>query len=445
MTRRRAWFVVAAVVGAALIGCGGGDEAGEQVEQGRPAAPGQEKVRLSWVRSAGKPRYQRTGAILYCTDTASSARREAVKRFNAKYRPAAPVRLRAIRGDTWSQYDKFVALRDECDVFDADVIATGELASRRLVYDMSPYVERRRDKFIGNAVRTACYGAKYWGVPHSTNVGLIFFPTDREPPTSWQEAYQGIVFQAADEALTVNFLELATAAGGRVLTRNGRASVLDRSAADRAPNLRALELMVGAEDNARAIAQDDETDTVRSFRRGDATYMRNWPVMYQRKYWDGSGPSLSRRQVRVAPLPLFEEAGVAGVLGGANLVISSISDNPKSALALVDFLTTDAEQKRGLEQFEAPVIDAAYTHPPRSLQNDLGDYWRAFVRDLRRAVKQATPRPVIPGYRGVSAAIATNVRRALDGEATPEEALADAHDTIDEIVSKAPVVATCTG
>lgn len=444
MMRRCLWFTIASLIAVGMAGCFGGDDApDERVEQGRTVAPGQPKVKVAWVRRKGKTHYQRTGAITYCTDTASAARRQAVDRFNASYNPGEPVRVMRVGGDTWSQYDTFVKRLHECDVFDADVIATGALADKRLVYDMSPYVERRRDQFVGNAVRTACYGTKFWGVPHSTNVGLLFFRTDRraQAPSTWQEAYRSLAFQGgADEGLTVNFLELAVAAGGRVLTRDGTSAVLDRE-----PNLKALTLMVAAVKNSTAIPVNGEVATAKVFRSGETDLMRNWPVVYQRKYWDEPGPALSRRQVRIAPLPLFENAGVAGVLGGANLVISIKSRNPAAALAFVDFLTTLREQRRSLAQFEPPAIGEAYKQAPRSFALELGDYGNEFLRELRRAVNQATPRPVFPAYRRVSAAIATNVRRALDDKASPEEALATAHDKIDEIVRKVPEVAPCTG
>lgn len=438
MTARASCCAIAAVLAVVIAACGGGDGP-KEIPEGPPVGKGAPKVKVGWV----KPRYKSTGGIAYCTDTTSAARQESVDRFNARYNRRGPsVRLIRMPIDTWGQYDKFIKLRDECDVFDADVIATGALASKGLVYDTSAYVERRRDEFVGNAVRTACYGARFWGVPHSTNVGLLFRTARGFEPVNWGEAYHSIAFQGrTDEALTVNFLELAVAAGGRVLAGNGNSAVLDDG--DRNPNLRALRLMVDAVNNTTAKPQDGETATVRAFRRGEADYMRNWPAWYQRKYWTGRG--VSRRHVRIAPLPLFEDAGVGAVLGGANLVISTKSGNPQAALAFIDYLTTVPEQKHGLAQFEPPAIDAAYEGAVPSFGRDLGDYAKEFVRELRRAVKQATPRPVVPGYRRISSAIATNVRRALEGKATPEEAIAEANEQIDEIVRTAPLVATCTG
>ena len=87
-----------------------------------------------------------------------------------------------------------------------------------------------------------------WGVPHKTNAGFLYYRTDQvdAAPKTWQEVYakaaetDGIAYQgAAYEGLTVDFLELAFAAGGKVLSDDGKTAELDSP-----ENLEALQFMV---------------------------------------------------------------------------------------------------------------------------------------------------------------------------------------------------------
>lgn len=138
MTARAAWRTIAAVLALGLAGCGGADDPTEQLDEGKPV--GEEevpKVMMSWVRHHGRRRYESTGPITYCTDPTSAARQQSVDRFNALYNGGGPgVTLKMMPTDTWRQFDEFAKHRDECDVFDADVIATGALAAREWVRDM---------------------------------------------------------------------------------------------------------------------------------------------------------------------------------------------------------------------------------------------------------------------------------------------------------------------
>ena len=64
--------------------------------------------------------------------------------------------------------------------------------------------------------------------------------------------------------------------------------------------------------------------------------MRNWPYAYALS----QDTDKLKGKFEVAPLPEFEGAGKAAILGGGNNVISVYSKNPGGALALVDFLSS---------------------------------------------------------------------------------------------------------
>ena len=228
--------------------------------------------------------------------------------------------------------------------------------------------------------------------------------------------YQG----AAYEGLTVDFLELAFANGGRVLSDDGTASLFDSP-----ENREALELMVeGIRRGAapRSVVTYMEEQARRAFESGNATFMRNWPYAYALGRRKGSNV---RGDFAVAPLPAFEGGGRAGVLGGHNLVILAYSENPGGALKLIEYLTSPEVMERDAVEYSlAPAL--AETYEDADVREAL-----PFAAELKQAVEQARPRPVTPLYPQVSEAIYSNVNAALSGNTTPADALRRADEQIE--------------
>jgi len=202
------------------------------------------------------------GTIHYCQgkDT-NGAAHENVALFNKKYASQGyKVELTEFPASADQQRSQFIqrqqAKSDDCDVFSSDVIWTAEFASQKWLYDMTPYIEKAKDKYIAAPLETVHYGGKYWGAPASSDAAFIFYRTDKgsgKPPATWQELYAdaaksgGLVYQGAPyEGLTCNFLEVAFAAGGKVLSDDGKKSEIASP-----ENEKALQLMVsGVKDNA---------------------------------------------------------------------------------------------------------------------------------------------------------------------------------------------------
>ena len=199
----------------------------------------------------------------------------------------------------------------DCDVFYSDVIWTAEFAQQKWLYDMTPYVESRQDEFIPSTLATITYQDKQWGVPHKTNAGFLYYRTDQvdKAPKTWQEVYDvaakndGIAYQGASyEGLTVNFLELAFAAGGKVLSDDGTKAEIDSP-----ENVKALKFMVdGIKSGAapKAVTTYMEEPARRTFESGKATFMRNWPYCYALAQ---KAPK-TKGKFAVVPFPAFEGA-----------------------------------------------------------------------------------------------------------------------------------------
>jgi multiple sugar transport system substrate-binding protein len=307
----------------------------------------------------------------------------------------------------------------ECDIFYSDVVWTAEFASQKWLYDMTPYTDKRKSEFIPATYDTITYDNKTWGVPKQSDAAFLYYRTDQvdSVPATWQDVYQeaaqndGIVYQgAAYEGLTCDFLEIAFAAGGKVLSDDGKKAEFDSP-----QNLKALQFMVDGIKNGsarKAVTTYMEEQSRRSFEAGRATFMRNWPYAYAIGKDNKNAPKFA-----VAPFPTFQGGGKAGILGGHNLVVSAYSKNPGGALALIDYLTNEESIKRDAVDYSlAPVLQSVYDDP--AVQKAL-----PFAKQLEQAISQAKSRPVSPVYTQISQAIYKNVNEALTGNVSPEDAL----------------------
>jgi multiple sugar transport system substrate-binding protein len=112
------------------------------------------------------------------------------------------------------------------------------------------------------------------------------------------------------------------------------------------------------------------------------------------------------------------------VIGGYNLAINAYSKNPDTALAFADFVTQPKQQ----------IYMAAKTSlpPTLSLAYDAPEVKKAlpFASELRKAVAQASPRPISPVYPLISEAIYNNVYSALWSGTSVDSALKKANDQI---------------
>ena len=359
----------------------------------------------------------------------------AIKAFNAQ-KNGVTAKILEFSTSADEQRQQFVQRQEaksgECDVFSADVIWTAEFASQKWLFDLTPYVDTRRDELIEATLETATFDGKVWGMPQQTDAGFLYFRTDQvqEKPTTWQQVYteakekDGIVYQGAPyEGLTVNFLEMAYAAGGKVLSDDGKKSEINSP-----ENVEALKLMVGAVKDgtaARGVTTYMEEESRRYFESGRATYMRNWPYAFAL----GSKAKAIKGKFDVMPYPEFEGGTKAGILGGHNQVVSVFSKNPGGALKWIEYITGTENQKRQFVEFsQSPTLKAIYDDA--EVQKKY-----AFATDLRDAISQAKSRPVSPLYPQVSQAIYENVHDALTGKVAPEKALETAQSEMDKALA----------
>src|SRR4051812_38074523 len=269
------------------------------------------------------------GTVKFCQgkDTTGIGK-QVVKDFTTKYGAQGwKATLTEFPASADQQRSQFIqrqqAKSNDCDVFSSDVIWTAEFASQKWLYDVSPYIKAQGNKYIQAPLETVHYGGKYWGVPETSDAAFIFYKGG-QAPTTWQQVYSeakksgGIVYQGAPyEGLTCDFLEIAFAAGGKVLSDDGTKSEFNSPA-----NVKALQFMVdGIKGGSapKAVTTYMEPQADQSWASGKYAFMRNWTGSYA--IGNAKGSKVAGK-FSVAPLPTFEGGGKAGILGGHNSVIS---------------------------------------------------------------------------------------------------------------------------
>jgi multiple sugar transport system substrate-binding protein len=431
MNSRALWGAVAAC--AVAIGACGGDSGGGGGASGGDPAAQVEGAKVIDPKSMDSPP---KGTIKYCQGKDTSGKgHELIKQFNAKYGPEGyKVTLTEFPASADQQRAQFVqrqqAKSDDCDVFSSDVIWTAEFASQKWIYDLTPYVEQSRDKFIQAPLETVHYGEKFWGVPQTSDAAFLFYkPAETpNPPKTWQELYTqakdkgGFVYQGAPyEGLTCDFLEVMFAAGGSVLSEDGSKSEFNSP-----ETVKALQFMVDGIKNGsapKAVTTYMESETDQAWASGKYGFMRNWTYAFAAHNTEGDA---TNGKFKVAPLPSFEGGEAAGILGGHNSVYTK---NPGLALKFSDFIATPEFQKDTLLDFsEAAVLKETYED---------ADVKKAipYAAQMLQAIEQAKARPVSPVYPQISQAIYKNVNDALAGRASAEDAVKKADEEITKALS----------
>ena len=315
-----------------------------------------------------------------------------------------------------------------CDVISLDVIHTAELASKDLLYEMTPYLQAhdRGDGFNAQMMETVRYDGKLWGVPKQLDVGVLYYRADRvRAPASWRDVYRqsaakgaarrpGLRLQAgSSEGLTVVLLELAYAAGARpIVSADGKTAAIDQPQV-----LEALQFLRNAvRDGVIPAGSPTDEGSLFAYEVGRASFLRGWPYAAARIDTDAGGtgtPQGSRRttaeNTEIAALPPWKAGGRrVAVLGGRNLVIPRSARNPSAALHLIDYLTSAAQGRRDeRDSSQLPV------------RKDVADAPDLTHRELLSAIRRTHVllRPVLPQYADVSRIISAGVKATLAGPA----------------------------
>jgi multiple sugar transport system substrate-binding protein len=432
VSKRLLFLLCAALACGVLVAACGGDDSSGGGTAGTTETGTTEGVKAVDPKSMDGAK----GTVTYCSgkDTSGDLK-ETIAEFN-KANPDLQVKLTEFPEDAQQQHDQFVqrqkAKSGDCDAFEEDVVWTAEFASQKWLMEMTDYINTRKNEFIPSTLDTVTFDGKIFGAPRASDAGMMYYRTDQVKsfPKTWQELYKvagendGLVYQgSAYEGLTVDFLEIAFAAGGSVLSDDGKKSTINSP-----ENVKALQFMVDGIKNGdvpKAVTTMTEEPARRTWEAGKATFMRNWSYCYALSQ---QAPKV-KGKFAVAPYPPFEGGTKAAVLGGHNMVISVYSKNPGGALKFIDYATSPKRIAKNASKYsKTPTIGSAYDDP--AVKKAM-----PFAATLRAGVEAAKSRPVSPVYPQISEAIFKNVNAALSGSTSPQDALKKADGEINNALA----------
>ena len=319
------------------------------------------------------------------------------------------------------------------DVIDMDVVWTAEFAANGWILPL-PANQFPLDQFFPNAVKTAKYQGRLYAVPDYSNADLLYYRKDilakahQQPPKTWAQleylaktvapkygldGYAGTFAQY--EGLTVNVAEAVQSAGGSILNPAGTRVTLDTPQA-----LDGLTFLVQGFRQGwipQAALKYEEVSAQDAFKSGRFLFLNDWPDVYA-----ALGPDAAAKYGIPVALP------GPSTLGGANLAISAYSQHQQTALHFIQYLTQEQQQVTMLEQGSfPPVLQSLYHAPALTAQFP-------YLPTLYQAIESAQPRPAITNYDQASLVISSEAYQALEGNKTPQSALADMQKELTQII-----------
>jgi multiple sugar transport system substrate-binding protein len=340
--------------------------------------------------------------------------------------------------------DMLRAQSNDIDIISMDIIWPAEFAINQWTIpldDKWPVDERAA--YLQGPIQGCTFDGKLWAAPMRTDAGLLFYRTDlvSTPPETWNDLTRmarqlqsqkaskyGYVWQGAPyEGLVCDFLEVLYGYGGTVLDPDDPRKVMVDS-----PEAReALALMVGWINtiSPETITSAKEDDSRAILERGEAAFMRNWPIAYALV---NKPPSKVIGKCEIHPM-LYGGKNTRGhsVIGGWQLGINAFS-SPDKIDAAWKFIHTivgqEAQKRLARDASIAATLKSVYTDPEVLAKNP-------FFKVLGEALQTALPRPVSPKYPDISTAIQFHVHQALTKQSKPAEAIADLHTDLQTIAT----------
>jgi trehalose/maltose transport system substrate-binding protein len=433
-TRKAAFVAVASSLVLLASACGGGDD-GSSGDSG----------------SSGGAALEGRGPITFATgkDTSGNLTNQ-VAAWNSQH-PDEKVTVSELPESADQQRAQMISnaqnKSDAFSVLNLDVVWTAEFAANRWVTELPPDQFPDLGKLLPSTLDTAKYRDKLYGVPVTSDGGLLYYRKDLldkagvQPPKTWDEmkaacdkvkalpegksmsCYAG-QFEKY-EGLTVNFSEAVNGAGGVVVGDDGKPNV-DTPEALEGLNFLVDGLKTGEFPKASITYQEEPSR--RAFQEGSLIFLRNWPYVYAlAEKTDGS--SKINGKFAVAPLPGLSGPGVS-TLGGHNYAISEFAKNKATAADFIKFMSSEERQKANIEKTsQAPTWASLYDDPELNKQFP-------YLAPLKASIESAKSRPKVVKYGDVTTAIQEAAYGAMTGTMPPKDALAGLQTKLSTLITQ---------
>jgi multiple sugar transport system substrate-binding protein len=344
-----------------------------------------------------------------------------------------------------------------------DKMAT-EFASGSYVHDivyMSGWVPEFADNLVeigsrlspdlksdlpSSSFSTTTWGGKTYGVVFTLSLLTLFYNQEHfdaagiaQPPATWDDLkayvkeltregrYGWVLNYGAPEGIggvASYWMVYLQQAGGQMYGSDGLPVFNDT------PGVDALQLMLDlwkAGTDPGSISYVGINDATNVFTSGKASMMMNWPFMWKPAQDPSSSKIVGKLGAAILPAG---PAGTASIDGTDAWTVTKLSKDPDLSLQLIEFYLSPEQQK-------SQSIDTGWLPIRLSVLND-PEVQQAATN--AKVVLEQAQHPydsfVTPDYNQVTQAIGTEIQRALKGEKSAAQAIADASDQVTAIVKQ---------
>ncbi|QWU17581.1 multiple sugar transport system substrate-binding protein [Paenibacillus sophorae] len=447
-TKAGKWSMALILTGVLLAGCGNSGNNGS----GSGSASGESSAAPSAGASAAASASPAAGEKVKIVFSQGADQTDGTKKLVAAFEAQHPdidVEVREFPNDSSQMHDQLLTIlsgqSSEVDVLNLDVTWPAEFAQAGFLLPLDRYIEQDgidTNEYLKGGIQAGYYNGQQWAFPRYNNAGLLYYRTDlvKKVPTTWDELLKqaeelkgqggtkyGFVTQGKQyEGLAVGFTELVNAYGGQIIDDQGNVVVNSPEALKGLKKLIEIQTSKAVPSNLNTFT---EKETLTAFIEGDAVFARHWPALYAQ----ANDPKVSKivGKVGIAPLPAGD-ARSAAALGGWLGAISKYSKHPKEAWEFLKFLISEEGEKIvAINNTQTPTYLKLFDDPEVQKASPL------FANhDFVNGLGSAVPRTITPQYAKISGLIQVEVSKAIAGQQTAEQALAQLETQIKAAVSQ---------
>ncbi len=419
---KRAWFILAALLTAAMV-----------------YATGQ---------SEGSKAGEVKGKIVAMLGNGTDLDKDRQEYFNKKY-PNVQVEYVPAPNTSVDRRAKYVtmfAAKDgSIDVVLMNTVDTGEFASSQWILPLDKFfnVNEIRDRNYGSFFNACLWNGKLYGIPLTADTLDFYYRKDlldgagMAVPAVWSDLGQEALklqtpnrfgFVASWERGNQIFCQLLlfmASNGGSVMSQD-----LTKVTIDSPENAEALQLMADAIAKQKIAPKDVLSLTVDNARivynEGRAVFTLNWDYCWGNFQKDGSAV---KGKVGAGTAPSFPGKSQVSVLGGWNGGVNAFSKNQATAVEFIRTISEDALMRtQVLKWGQTTPNKAAMSDPEYVAKNP------EFLKALANNYAKTVARPVTPAYAEITEAISQEVMPALYGEKPVKDSLAAAAKKITAVM-----------
>lgn len=343
------------------------------------------------------------------------------------------------------ELNAFIKQTLEASTADLDLISTHTKYAPSQAQWLRPLDDEvATDDLLPRAEELSRIDGRLMQVPRNLDVRLLHYRTDliERPPCTWPELAEvamlfgtyGFLFPGCDSGLFGTFYELLSSAGGELFDANLQPS-FESDAGVWAVSMIA-DLYNVRQVTPRELPKWHYDEISASFRAGDAAMVCDWPGSYH--LYANPDTCAVWERIGLAPLPAGPAGSNAAYGGCHSFAIARSARHTEGALELLRWLTSSDAQLGEARRGAIPCRTSALSRICEEAAGTSTDAHRWNL--LANAQQSMIVPPRFAAYPACEDVLWRAIQRAMVGDVTPRDALAQAASAIRAIVDNCGTV-----